>query len=65
MYIYDLNDTYIMFFIDSIKSPSDKFNILDYVEFTFGITRSAGLKLKHKSAPTNNVMNSSYPETLE
>ena len=45
-----------MFFIDSIKSPSDKFNILDY---TFGITRSAGLKLKHKSAPTNNVMNSS------
>ena len=52
MYIYDLND--IMFFINSVKSPSDKFNILDYIEFTFGTTRSAGLKLKHKSAPTNN-----------
>ena len=58
MYIYDLYD--IMFFINSVKSPSDKFNILDYVEFTFGTTRSAGLKLKHKSAPTNSVMNSYF-----
>ena len=58
MYIYNLND--IMFFINSVKSSSDKFNILDYVEFTFGTTRSTGLKLKHKSAPTNNVMNSYF-----
>ena len=46
-----------MFFINSVKSPSDKVNIL---EFTSGTTRSAGLKLKHKSAPTNNVMNYFY-----
>ena len=42
-------------YINSVKSPSDKFNILltvidyMYVEFTSGTTRSAGLKLKHKS----------------
>ena len=58
MYIYGQND--IMFFINSVKSPSDKLNILDYVEFTPGTTRSAGLRLKHKSAPTNNVMNSYF-----
>ena len=58
MYIYDLND--IMFFYQLSKSPSDKFNILDYVEFTSCTTRSAGLKLKHKFAPTNNVMNSYF-----
>ena len=60
MYIYDLAD--IMFFIKSVKFPSEKFNILDYVEFTSGSTRSAGLKLKHnyKSASTNNVMNSYF-----
>ena len=58
MYIYDLND--IMFFINSVKFPSDNFNILDYVEFTSGTTRSAGLKPKHKSAPTNNVMSSYF-----
>ena len=56
MYIYDLTD--IIFFIKLIKFPSDKFNILDYVEFISGHTRSAGVKLKHKTASTNNVMNS-------
>ena len=34
MYIYDLTD--IIFFIKSIKFPSEKFNILDYVEFGSG-----------------------------
>ena len=58
MYIYDLAD--IMFFIKSVKFPSEKFNILDDVEFTSGSTRSAGLKLKRKSASTNNVMNSYF-----
>ena len=58
MYIYDLAD--IMFFIKSVKFPSEKFNILDYVEFISDSTRSAGLKLKHKSASTNNVMNSYF-----
>ena len=43
MYIYDLND--IMFFINSVKSPSDRFNILDYVEFTSGTTRPDQLVL--------------------
>ena len=55
MYIYDLTD--IIFFI---KFPSEKFNILDYVEFGSGHTRSAGVKLKHKTAPTNNMMNSYF-----
>ena len=58
MYIYDLTD--IIFFIKSIKFPSEKFNILDYVEFGSGHTRSAGVKLKHKTAPTNNMMNSYF-----
>ena len=31
-YNYDLTD--IIFFIKLLKFPSDKFNILDYVEFT-------------------------------
>ena len=58
MYIYDLTD--IIFFIKSIKFPSEKFSILDYVEFGSGHTRSAGVKLKHKTAPTNNMMNSYF-----
>jgi len=58
MYIYDLAD--IMFFIKSMKLPSDKFNIFDHVKFTSGPTRSAGLKFRHKTASTNSVMNSYF-----
>ena len=58
MYIYDLAD--IMFFIKSLKFPNSKFNILNYVQFTSGSTRSAVYKLEHMSAPTNSVINSYF-----
>jgi len=47
-------------FIKSLKFPNPKFNILDYVQFTSGSTRSAGHKLKHLQGPTNCVMNSYF-----
>ena len=50
MYLFELAD--IMFFIKSVKYPSDKFNILDYVEFNTSSTRSAKQKLRHKQANT-------------
>ena len=56
MYLFELAD--IMFFIKSVKYPSDKFNILDYVEFNTSSTRSAKQKLRHKQANTNLIMNS-------
>ena len=40
MYIYEIAD--ILFFIKSIKHPSDKFDILNYVSFT---NRSADTKI--------------------
>jgi len=43
-----------------MKLPSNKFNIFDHVEFASGLTRSAGLKLRHKTASTNSVMNSYF-----
>jgi len=46
---------FMIFFIKSLKQPSDKFNILD---FTTGITRSSGIKLYPKTASTNCIMNS-------
>ena len=58
MYIYNLAD--IMFLVKSVKFPSDKFNIFDFVEFISGPTRSAGYKLRHKTASTNNTMNSYF-----
>ena len=41
MYTYEIADI----FIKSIKRPSDKFDILNYVNCTTGTTRSAGSKL--------------------
>jgi len=38
MYIYEIAD--ILFFIKSLRNPTDKFNILNYVNFTTGSTRS-------------------------
>ena len=58
MYIYELAD--ILFFIKSIKHPTDKFDILDYVNFTTGTTRSAGTKLYPKTARTYPIMNSYF-----
>ena len=56
MYIYKISD--ILFFIKSLKTPTDKFNILNYVNFNTGSTRSSGIKLHHKTAHTNAAMNS-------
>ena len=58
MYILEIAD--IVFFIKSINNPSDKFNILDFVGFSAGSTRSANTKLYHKTACTNITMNSYF-----
>ena len=55
MYIYDLAN--IMFFIKSVKF---QFKIFDFVEFISVPTRSAGYKLRHKTASTNSIMNSYF-----
>ena len=46
MYVYELSD--ILFFIKSIKSPNNSFDILNYVSFSRGATRSSGTKLCHR-----------------
>ena len=58
MYIYEISD--ILFFIKLLKTPTDKFNILNYVSFNTGSTRSSGIKLHHKTAHTNAAMNSYF-----
>ena len=58
MYILEIAD--IVFFIKSINNPSEKFNILDFVDFSAGSTRSANTKLYHKTTRTNNTMNSYF-----
>ena len=58
MYVYEIAD--ILFFIKSLKQPSDKFNILDHVSFTTVTTRSAGIKLYPKTASTNYIMNTYF-----
>ena len=45
MYIYELLD--ILFFIKSLKSPNNSFNILHYISFIKTSTRSGGKKLIH------------------
>ena len=54
MYIYEIAD--ILFFIKSLKTPTDKFNILNYVNFNTGSTT----KLHHKTSHTNAAMNSYF-----
>ena len=39
MYILDLND--VIFFVRSLKSPHEGFNIENFISFTLGDTRSA------------------------
>ena len=58
MYILEIAD--IVFFIKSINNPSEKFNNLDFVDFSAGSTRSANTKLYHKTARTNITMNYFY-----
>jgi len=55
MCIYEIAD--IMFFINSVKNPSNKFNVLNYVSFCTGPIRSSTGKLNHMTAPTNSIMN--------
>ena len=57
--IYILEIANIVFFIKSINNPSEKFNILDFVDFSAGSTRSANTKLYHKTC-TNITMNSYF-----
>ena len=51
MYILEISD--IMFFINSIKSPTSSFNINSYVSFSKCGTRSSALKLRHNTSFTN------------
>ena len=52
MYIYELND--IMFFIKSLKTPTNCFKITNYVSFSTGTTRSSiNGKLVHKRSRLN------------
>ena len=46
--IYD-----VVFFIRSLKGPTDAFNIYDHVTFHPGSTHSTHLKLKHVLSRTN------------
>jgi len=58
MYTFEIVD--IIFFSNSVKNPSTKFNILDFVSFYSGpSTRSTG-KLNHKTSATNKIMNSYF-----
>ena len=47
MYIFELSD--IMFFIKSIKCPTNSFNIFNFISFS----NSRGLKLHHNPSNTN------------
>ena len=51
MMVYELND--LSFFLKSLRSPSQSFNILDYVSFSSSSTRSFGIKLQHQFSRNN------------
>ena len=51
MMLYELNDT--MFFITNVRSPSESFNILQFVAFSTTNTRSGTSKLFHTRPLTN------------
>ena len=54
MYLLDLSD--VLFFIKSIKLPSDNFNILHFVSFSSSNTRSSSHnKLNHKYSRSNKI----------
>ena len=58
MYIFELND--LIFFIKSYKSPSDYFNINDFIFCSSITTRSStGFKLQH-NASSNNLTHNFY-----
>ena len=51
MMVYELND--IMFLLSNLKSQSDTFDILKFVDFNSGSTRSNTTKLVHKHSAKN------------
>ncbi len=51
MMMYELND--LSFFLKSLQSPSQSFNVLDYVSFSSFSTRSSGKKLQLKFSHNN------------
>jgi len=58
MYTYEFVN--IVFFLKSLNNPSERFNILNYVNFSTGPTRPAGTKLFHKTTSTSSIMNSYF-----
>ena len=59
MYLVDLSD--VLFFIKSIKLPSDYFNILHFASFSSSNTRSSSHnKLNHKYSRSNKIRNSYF-----
>ena len=53
VYIFELSDiSYMMFFIKSIKCPTNSFNIFNFISFS-NSPRSRGLKLHHNPSNTN------------
>jgi len=50
----EIND--IMFFVKNLRDPSQSFNVMDFVEFCSGSTRSSTfLKLKQRMSKFNSV----------
>ena len=58
MYILELND--IMFFVKSLKAPSDYFNIYQYVHFANNSTRSASFSKLFHIRPTSSIHHHFY-----
>ena len=60
MYIYELSD--ILFFVKSIQSPCNGFNITDpeLTSFLTSATRSSGIKLHHKYSSNVTTLNSYF-----
>ena len=65
MYIYELSD--ILFFIKSIQSPCNGFNITDpeLTSFLTSATRSSGIKLHHKYSSNVTTLNSYFFDYLD
>ena len=63
MYLLDLSG--ILFFIKSIKLPSDNFNVLHFVSFSSSNTRSSSHnKLNHNYSRSNKIRNSYFVRLL-
>ena len=58
MYIYELTD--ILFFIKSIKTSNNSFDITEFISFSSSNTRSLGTKLCHRVSINNITLNSYF-----